>query len=178
MRVPVYPETVPMGFGLAGMDVGVKLWAARMHAKAGDGKTVAGAGAPAQLWRAAPHASDSSRLFQGSSYSGFCSIALPLSGLQRYPPPFSPSELSRSEQPSGTGAGRRVSTGRSAPTQKATIFTGHYLVVEVAVYPARGQIVTVKPSEMRSVHQRCKDRADPAIWIGRCREHEMVRLRA
>jgi len=37
----------------------------------------------------------------------------------------------------------------SAPTAKATIFTGHYLVVEVAVYPTRGYRVTVSPSEMR-----------------------------
>jgi len=39
--------------------------------------------------------------------------------------------------------------GRSAPTGKATIFTGHYVVVELAVYPARGQRVTINPSEMR-----------------------------
>lgn len=39
--------------------------------------------------------------------------------------------------------------GRSAPTEKSTIFTDHYLVVEVAVYPASGSSVQVNPSEMR-----------------------------
>jgi hypothetical protein len=39
--------------------------------------------------------------------------------------------------------------GRSAPSAKTTIFTGHYLVVEVAVYPMPGHRVTVSPSEMR-----------------------------
>lgn len=43
--------------------------------------------------------------------------------------------------------------GRSAPTGattgEATIFTGYYLVVEVAVYPDRGQTVAVKPFELR-----------------------------
>jgi hypothetical protein len=39
--------------------------------------------------------------------------------------------------------------GRSAPTARATIFTGHYLVVEVAVYPTPGHRVRVNPSELR-----------------------------
>lgn len=43
--------------------------------------------------------------------------------------------------------------GRSAPTVattgEATIFTGYYLVVEVAVYPERGQTVAVRPYELR-----------------------------
>jgi|GEM_PF-712985 len=39
--------------------------------------------------------------------------------------------------------------GRSAPAGKSTIFTGYYLVIEVAFYPAPGHLVTVHPSELR-----------------------------
>jgi len=39
--------------------------------------------------------------------------------------------------------------GRSAPFTNGSIFTGYYLVVEVAVYPARGHAVVVNPSELR-----------------------------
>jgi hypothetical protein len=47
--------------------------------------------------------------------------------------------------------------GRSAPTAKATIFTGHYLAVEVAVYPTPGRRVSVQPSEMRLFVNGAKD---------------------
>lgn len=39
--------------------------------------------------------------------------------------------------------------GRSAPGAKTTFFTGHFLVVELAVYPAKGQSVTVRPGDFR-----------------------------
>ncbi|MDR3719564.1 MAG: hypothetical protein P4K98_12240 [Bryobacteraceae bacterium] len=39
--------------------------------------------------------------------------------------------------------------GRSAPAGASTIFTGYYLVVEAAVYPAHGHMVAVNPSELR-----------------------------
>ena len=39
--------------------------------------------------------------------------------------------------------------GRSAPAGKSEIFTGYYLVVEVALYPEGGHAVVVSPSELR-----------------------------
>ncbi len=39
--------------------------------------------------------------------------------------------------------------GRSAPAGNSTIFTGYYLMIEVAVYPEGGHAVVVSPSELR-----------------------------
>ncbi|MGD0577578.1 MAG: hypothetical protein ABSC08_01490 [Bryobacteraceae bacterium] len=41
--------------------------------------------------------------------------------------------------------------GRSAPGGKAGFFTGHFIVVELAVFPAKGQSVEVHPSDFQLV---------------------------
>ena len=84
----------------------------------------------------------------GSISLGLCALALtiPLTG-GTVPRPSPNDYPAQSSGPELILAGEFY--GRSAPTAKATIFTGHYIVVEVAVYPARGQRVTIHPSELR-----------------------------
>jgi len=79
---------------------------------------------------------------------GWCALALALPLAAATVPRASPSDYpAQSSRPELVLAGEFY--GRSAPTRTGTIFTGHYVVVEVAVYPARGQRVTVHPSELR-----------------------------
>jgi hypothetical protein len=84
----------------------------------------------------------------GRAPLGLCALALglPLAGatVPRPSPNDYPAQGSRPEL---ILAGEFY--GRSAPTERATIFTGHYVVVEVAVYPTPGHRVAVNPSELR-----------------------------
>ena len=53
-----------------------------------------------------------------------------------------------------SGPGLRLGAeyfGRSAPGGRDGFFTGHFIVVEVAIYPDKGQTVTVRPSDFRLV---------------------------
>jgi hypothetical protein len=85
----------------------------------------------------------------GDSVSvGVCALLLALPLTCATAPRTSPRDYpAQSSQPELVLAGEFY--GRSAPTAKSTIFTGHYLVVEVAVYPTPGSSVMVNPSEMR-----------------------------
>lgn len=77
-----------------------------------------------------------------------CALLLALPLTCATVPRASPNDYpAQSSQPELVLAGEFY--GRSAPAEKSTIFTGHYLVVEVAVYPTPGSSVKVNPSEMR-----------------------------
>ena len=84
----------------------------------------------------------------GSVPLGLCALtlAIPLTGAT-VPRPSPNDYPAQSSRPELILAGEFY--GRSAPTAKATIFTAHYVVVEVAVYPTKGYRVSVNPSEMR-----------------------------
>lgn len=78
----------------------------------------------------------------------FCAAALGLHALAATQPRPAPSDYPvQCGTPELTLAAEYY--GRSAPAGTGTIFTGYYLVVEAAVYPARGHAVTVSPSELR-----------------------------
>ncbi len=77
-----------------------------------------------------------------------CALASGLHAICATVPRAAPSDYpAQSSTPELTLAGEYY--GRSAPAGKSTIFTGHYLVVEVAVYPAKGLAAMVSPSELR-----------------------------
>lgn len=79
---------------------------------------------------------------------GLCALLLALPLTCATVPRASPNDYpAQSGRPEPILAGEFY--GRSAPTEKSTIFTGHYLVVEVALYPAPGSSVLVNPSELR-----------------------------
>ena len=69
-----------------------------------------------------------------------------LSALCSTPPRTSPDDY-----PAQTSSGSVVLAGeffgRSAPTDRTSYFTGHYVVVEVALFPAKGHRVEINPSE-------------------------------
>ena len=79
-----------------------------------------------------------------------CTLCSGLPALAETPPRSSVDQYPVKASARGVDLGAEY-FGRSAPGGRDGLFTGHYIVVELAVYPAKGKTVAIHPSEFHLV---------------------------